>query len=115
MGAVASCGPWTRLTLRVSENIYRPNFAKSGADTSLVVNGSLTIGFGASDSPPQIFYLPDGLNVDITYLKVFLTSEFVDLSYIAQPSPFDTGLAKSVKPTAHAIWDTVLAAIVQQA
>ena len=101
----------------MTENIYRPTHAKISADPSLVSKGSLTIGFGAGGSQPQTFYLPDGLDVDVTYLKVFLTSEPVDLSYVEQVSPFqDMGRAsKSVKRAPRAVWDTVLAAIVQKA
>jgi hypothetical protein len=69
--------------------IYEPPYAKNKAatDPSVKPRGELAIGFGAGGSSPQTFTLPDNRDADVSYLKVFLSKEYQDLSYIAQESP----------------------------
>jgi hypothetical protein len=42
-----------------------------------------------SESVPTTFLLREGQNVDVGFLKLFLSREHVDLSEVAQSSPFD--------------------------
>lgn len=49
---------------------------------------SLTIGYGSGGSQPFAYTLRDGQDVDVGFLKLFLATEPVDLSYVSQDSPF---------------------------
>ena len=46
------------------------------------------MGYGDSGWPPHTFFLREGQNVDVGILKLFLSRNQVDLSHIAQSSPF---------------------------
>ncbi|KAJ7653670.1 caspase domain-containing protein [Mycena polygramma] len=58
------------------------------ADYSLPGYGSLRLGYGAPNVAPRKFTPADGLGVEVMHLKVFFTSEIIDLSHVAQRSPF---------------------------
>ncbi|PVF99196.1 hypothetical protein CPB86DRAFT_783999 [Serendipita vermifera] len=58
------------------------------ADAPLQPHGSLAIGYGSGGARPYSYVLPDGQDVDVGFLKFFISTEQVDLSGIAQPSPF---------------------------
>jgi hypothetical protein len=99
--------------------IYEPPFAKkkAAADPSVKPKGELAIGFGASGSNPRTFFPPKGRNADVSYLKIFLTTEYRDLSYIAQKSPLtedddDGRTSDEWKPLKRDLWDTILVPIV---
>jgi hypothetical protein len=105
----------------VTENIYDPNFAKpvegeqiSTLDPSIAARGELTIGYGAGGANRQGFKISDDdLDVEVTYLKVFITTSPVDLSYIAQESPFPSfrkGITQTDPPKD--IWNTLTMAII---
>ena len=47
------------------------------------------MGYGDSGLDPHTFFLPEGRDVDVGILKLFLSREYVDLSEVAQSSPFD--------------------------
>lgn len=49
---------------------------------------SLRLGFGENGDGPWVFYLRPGEDLDIGYMKLLLTTKFVDLSHIKQESPF---------------------------
>ncbi|KAI0030409.1 hypothetical protein K488DRAFT_54322, partial [Vararia minispora EC-137] len=86
------------------------------ADAPLQAHGGeLTIGYGHGGSEPQIFRL-NGADVDVTYLKVFITSEYVDLAYIEQKSPFALRgcIPYTRRPPEITVWDTIQLAIIQQ-
>jgi hypothetical protein len=97
--------------------IYSPTYAKSVADPSIPPHGELTIGYGSGGVAPQGFSLPEDQFVGITYLKIFVTSQYVDLSYIQQDSPFEEarpmGISKEPKESKD-VWATMLLAIVQK-
>ena len=46
------------------------------------------MGYADSGSAPRTFFLREGQDVDVGILKLFLTREHVDLSDVAQSSPF---------------------------
>jgi hypothetical protein len=103
-----------------TEPIFQPSFAKQDgkhkADPSVKAHGSLTIGYGAGGAPPQIFRLANGQEVGITYLKVFFTSRYVDLSWMKQGSPFE-GSGREIFSSPFSprdIWGTQQLAIVQR-
>lgn len=99
----------------IKATIYSPNAAKSGADPCIRGPDSLAIGFGAGGGAPQTFELPPGLTIDVTYLKVFITSEYVDLGGIAQASPFNGAPRKHVTAGLDKLWQTLCVAILQAA
>ena len=96
---------------------YQPPTSGAGAevDPPLLPNSSLTIGYGDGDSVPYCYFLRENQDIDIGHLKLFLSTEQVDLSHIPQRSPFvphcDVG-AVTIKTT-H-IWDTILIPVVQR-
>jgi hypothetical protein len=108
--------------VKFTDEVYKPAIAKrpDNTDPCTPANGELTTGYGNGGSPPQSFRLPSGLDTDVSYLKVFLTSQPIDLSQVAQILPFEQaryGRAVSSeeyldKPR-RGLWDTLLVAIVQ--
>ena len=51
-------------------------------------NGQLTVGHGNSGWAPHTFFLREGQNVDVGVVKLFLSKKQVNLSHVAQSSPF---------------------------
>ncbi|KZV82917.1 hypothetical protein EXIGLDRAFT_684410, partial [Exidia glandulosa HHB12029] len=74
-------------TLKV-DFMYEPNKSQSGS-ASVSARGEFTPGYGASGAQPWGFTLPSGVESDVTYCKTIISSEPMDLSHIAQHSPFD--------------------------
>ena len=84
------------------------------------------MGYGDSGSVPYAFFLREGQNVDVGTLKLFLSRKHVDLSAVAQSSPFQvvsiTGIrgrstisTKEKGPTkSRFLWDTILVPVVQR-
>jgi hypothetical protein len=59
-------------------------------DVPLPKNGGvLTIGYGSGGAPAPTFYLKPGQNFGVGFLKIFLSTEPVDLSSIPQLTPFE--------------------------
>ena len=46
------------------------------------------MGYGDSGSVPHRFFLREGQNIDVGILKLFLSRKQVNLSHVAQSSPF---------------------------
>jgi len=84
------------------------------ADASVLAGGELTIGYGSGGGRAQTFMLQGDDQVDVSYLKLFVTNQYVDLSYLEQESPFD-GLAGRASKDAspREVWDTVCLMIIQ--
>jgi len=80
------------------------------------VPGSLTIGYGSGGIVPFVYFMRDGQDIDVGFLKMFLTTEPVDYSNIPQTSPFDLNDRGNAtyKPKPPLIWDTLLVAVVQR-
>ncbi|KIM78106.1 hypothetical protein PILCRDRAFT_603652 [Piloderma croceum F 1598] len=58
-------------------------------DVPLQANGgTLAIGYGSAGWPPFSCFLTDGYDVNVEFMKLFFTTQFVDLSRIPQSSPF---------------------------
>ncbi|KAF9240014.1 caspase domain-containing protein [Melanogaster broomeanus] len=77
--------------------------------------GTLTIGYGSSGSVPYSFFLPEGQDIDVGFLKIFLTTRPIDMSKIPQKSPFqvDRGSAPVVMERGDS-WGTILIPVVQR-
>ena len=79
------------------------------------------MGYGYSGTVPHTFFLREDQNVDVGILKLFLSRKQVDLSDVAQLTPFVpigaryTAPAKLRGPTKlRFLWDTVLIPVVQR-
>ncbi|PVG04722.1 hypothetical protein CPB86DRAFT_13246 [Serendipita vermifera] len=67
---------------------YQPPTGHGQVDPSLEPNGSLSIGYGSSGTEPYIYFVSNGSSTEIGFIKLFISTEKVDLSGVAQPSPF---------------------------
>ena len=75
------------------------------------------MGYGDSGSVPHTFYLREGQNVDVGILKLFLSIKQVDLSHVAQLSPFLANRAAGPPPRLpnfYLPWDTIEIPVVQR-
>ena len=80
------------------------------------------MGYGDSGTVPHTFFLREEQKVDVGILKLFLSREQVDLSDVAQSSPFDSigsrfqdkARGRKVKLAACSLWDTILVPVVQR-
>ncbi|KAK0452944.1 uncharacterized protein EV420DRAFT_1481938 [Desarmillaria tabescens] len=73
--------------LNIGASYYQPGSAKESA--SLNPKESLTIGYGDNGTFPHKFTVRNGQDVDVGFLKLFFSTEYTDLSDIAQTSPFE--------------------------
>jgi hypothetical protein len=85
-------------------------------DPPLRPNGSINLGYGpTSDEAPFIFTLNERQDVEFGFLKLFLSTEYVDFSSVEQLSPFmsarSIGRAESLF-TNILTWDAVVVTIV---
>lgn len=104
---------------------YLPSISTTGGtpDPPLPANGYLTIGYGSGGASPHQFFLREDQDVDVGHLKLFLTTKYVDLSFVLQDTPFDTDVqGRHInKPKARAkkiqspLWDEITVTIVQRA
>ncbi|KAG8751614.1 hypothetical protein FRC14_007726 [Serendipita sp. 396] len=95
---------------------YQPATSAGRADPSVPAKQALTIGYGDGGVPAFKYYLREGQDLDIGFIKIFLSTEQVDLSHIRQLSPFNPGgrNAGIGKGKPKATWDTILIPIVQR-
>ena len=83
---------------------------------------SLFIGNGTDGGKPHSFYLPPGQDLDIGLVKFFVSTEYVDLSWIVQDSPFEDGHTHGVANKefpprmvlANDEWSTVMITVLQR-
>jgi hypothetical protein len=74
------------------ESWYRaPSKETADQDPPLLPKGSLTIGYGSGGEPPHKFFLREGQDIDINFLKIFLSTKPTDLPNASQLSPFQKG------------------------
>ncbi|KIK68715.1 hypothetical protein GYMLUDRAFT_68557 [Collybiopsis luxurians FD-317 M1] len=94
--------------------IYRPTYAKQAdkAEPSIPPKGYLTIGYGPGGARPMEIDMDDEEEVDVSYIKFFITSEYVDLSRIAQQSPFKESRDDPPKSPPRELFETLLMSIV---
>ncbi|SJL15629.1 uncharacterized protein ARMOST_19132 [Armillaria ostoyae] len=94
---------------------YQPGSAKKDADVSLPPGESLAIGYGASGTVPHMYTLRQGQDVDVGYLKLFFSTEYMDLSGIVQDSPFtESRGGERAAPESRRLWDAMCVAVVQK-
>ena len=65
---------------------------------------------------PYTFFLRKNQSVDIGFLKLYLSTEFVDYSSIAQVSPFqeNRGICQPTQLKKRDFWDTLTIMVVQK-
>ncbi|KAF9070088.1 caspase domain-containing protein [Rhodocollybia butyracea] len=96
------------------EPYYQPGKAGNGhSEVSLPAKKSLTIGYGDSGTPPYSFHVRENQDIDVGYLKVFMSTKYIDYSSVAQKSPFDETRVGEVVKNTRVLWDTLTIAIVQ--
>ncbi|KIM25370.1 hypothetical protein M408DRAFT_26358 [Serendipita vermifera MAFF 305830] len=95
---------------------FQPPTSKGRVDPPLPPHESLAIGYGAGGAPPFKYFIPKGQEIDVGFIKVFLSSRKVDLSTVPQLSPFDNNGrgSDSVKGRPAGLWSTILITIVQR-
>lgn len=77
--------------------------------------GTYTVGYGDIGGIPLAFALQENQNIDIGFIKIFLSTTPVDLSAMPQPSPFEgtrSGKTYHGRPVVET-WATILFPIVQ--
>ncbi|KAK7472144.1 hypothetical protein VKT23_000266 [Stygiomarasmius scandens] len=84
------------------------------ADEFIPANGFLTIGFGDSDTDPQSYYLEKNQDIDISFLKLYLSTQYVDFSDIPQPSPSDSRKPRNNPLPPPSLWDTLTIPLIQK-
>ena len=101
-----------------TRSIPVPNpISKEGkVDPPLPAGGNLTIGYGPGEPRAFKFDLKKE-EVDVGFLKLFLTTDYIDFSNVSQPSPFaatrdvvDYDDSKKLDP----VWDSILIPVVQR-
>ncbi|KAK0187308.1 hypothetical protein F5146DRAFT_1105099 [Armillaria mellea] len=94
---------------------YHPGRAKKNVDVSLPPGESLAIGYGASGTVPHMYLLREGQDVDVGFLKLFYSTEYVDLAGIVQDSPFtESRGGAQATPESRSLWDSMCVAVVQK-
>ncbi|KAK0442694.1 caspase domain-containing protein [Desarmillaria tabescens] len=69
------------------EKMWQPSRTeKFDVDTCLEANSEVTFGLANGMVRPLLFSIPPGQEVDISFIKIFVTTEPVDLRSILQPS-----------------------------
>ncbi|KAF9472030.1 hypothetical protein BDN70DRAFT_844906 [Pholiota conissans] len=93
---------------------YQPTATEDNLPPLKKNGGSLTIGYGPGSAAPFAYYLRDNQDLDLGFLKLFLTTKPVDLSNIPQSTPFETTRSASrfVKSTVDT-WSTILIPVIQ--
>lgn len=90
--------------------------AKNGykKDPTLPTGSTAEMGFGRLGIPPFECYIPEGLDIDLGFLKFYFTEEAVDLSHIPQVTPFTA--TRGLKPSMDRknVWGTILIPVVMK-
>ncbi|KAK0234518.1 hypothetical protein EDD85DRAFT_969100 [Armillaria nabsnona] len=93
---------------------YTPGSAKRNADAPLPPKQSLILGHGESGQPPLRYFLREGQSVDVGFLKLFISTESIDMLDIAQQSLFSLFRMTATSPSKKLdLWDTMRFTLVQ--
>ncbi|KAE9397465.1 hypothetical protein BT96DRAFT_995803 [Gymnopus androsaceus JB14] len=97
---------------------YQPATARNGqAELSLPGQSTLTVGYGSTGTTPIRFYLREGQDVDVGFLKIYLSTEYINFSHIIQKSPFNIvpGDSRAMKQDSRpSVWGTKTVRIIQK-
>ena len=88
----------------------------SKLESPLKGNGELCVGYGSGGWKPFSYQLQKGQNLDIGFLKIYLSTRPVDISGIQQHSAFlgEPRTATEWHPEPQDAWDTILIPIIQR-
>ncbi|KAF8968723.1 caspase domain-containing protein [Flammula alnicola] len=93
----------------------------SNPEPPLKRQGTMTIGYGSSASPPSTFILDDNQDVDVGFFRLILSTEPIDLQNIPQSSVFDLAegrhqklIPQSVELPAERSWVAINIKIIQR-
>jgi hypothetical protein len=75
---------------------------------------NLPLGFETGSAPARTYYVGQGADVEIGFLKLFITTQNVDLSDLEQESPFEpvNRGSKDEPWVAVPLWDTCIITLV---
>jgi hypothetical protein len=86
-------------------------------ESPLKGHGELCVGYGSGGWKPFAYELQKGRNLDVGFLKIYLSTQPVDLSGIKQQSAFlgEPRVTKEWQPEPpEDAWDTILIPIIQR-
>ncbi|KIM26650.1 hypothetical protein M408DRAFT_25142 [Serendipita vermifera MAFF 305830] len=95
---------------------FQPPTSGGRVDPPLLPRQALPIGYGGGGSPPITYSLESGQDIDVGFIKIFISTEPIDLSVVPQGSPFrenGRGVGK-LKDKPNGSWKTVLITVVQR-
>jgi hypothetical protein len=104
------------LTKLCSGLIHKPSFAGETPDPCLKARGILPVGYGSSGTAPRIFSLSEGLDIDVTFLKLFVSTIYIDLSSIEAAPGFSAHRKDSEANfgLSGGEWNTVCVPVIQK-
>ena len=74
----------------------------------------MNIGFGEGGTKARQYYVRDG-TFDVGFLKLFVSTKYVDFSDVAQQSPFNEARAdKEYKPEGPELWHAIVIPVIQK-
>ena len=111
-----SCRSATNL-LHVVCHYKSPSLANDlfETDPPLKKKGTLSVGYGIDNGAnPLAFVVKKGRDLDITFIKIVLSTQPIDVDHIAQSSPFEQTRSPTVWKPKKDRWDTILIPVVQR-
>jgi hypothetical protein len=70
-------------------------------------SSELPVGYGSAGREVLQFSLPAGVTTDIGFMKLFISTTYIDMTALAQESPFHAARGtRRAKPPSMDIWDT---------
>lgn len=109
--------PMSRYLL-ILEPLYLPpegNANGRHVEATLRPGSSFAVGYDDSTVTPRSFALSETTHLDISFFKLFVTTEHSDFAFLKQESPFASARVsypKNVVPPS--VWGTSMFAVVQQ-
>lgn len=117
--SISTCSLFLLISMSIDTGTveyYKPAASGPHADPILPARGSLSIGYGSGGGRPFSYFLRLDQELDVGFIKLFISTEYVDLSSIAQRTPFDGKRADGRdihERSANPVWDAATIAVVQ--
>jgi hypothetical protein len=81
----------------------------------LKAHGELTIGYGSAETPrPFVYEIPRGRDLDVGFLKIYLSTEAIDLSDIHEAFSETRSCTPIWRPQPQNLLGTILIPIIQR-
>ncbi|KDR74095.1 hypothetical protein GALMADRAFT_250859 [Galerina marginata CBS 339.88] len=102
--------------LSIGEYYQPPSSGRYTLDVPLKANGgTLTIGYGSGGSSPFSYFLREDQNLDVGFLKLFISTKPIDLSNIPQTSAFEKTRGEiDLSKKSEEVWGTILLPVIQR-